>query len=85
MPSDTPSFTVGIEEEYLLVDRVSRDLAASPPPEMLAECERRLQGRVTPEFLPSADVPVHWQIGDRFAVATDGHVSYKPIVEREFT
>ncbi len=51
MAADAPSFTVGIEEEYLLVDRASRDLAASPPPEMLAECERRLQGRVTPEFL----------------------------------
>jgi carboxylate-amine ligase len=51
MTLDAPSFTVGIEEEYLLVDRASRDLAASPPPEMLAECERRLQGRVTPEFL----------------------------------
>ncbi len=51
MTLDTPSFTVGIEEEYLLVDRTSRDLAASPPPEMLAECERRLQGRVAPEFL----------------------------------
>ena len=51
MTLDAPSFTVGIEEEYLLVDRASRDLAASPPPEMLAECERRLQGRVAPEFL----------------------------------
>ncbi len=51
MTLDAPSFTVGIEEEYLLVDRASRDLAASPPPEMLAECERRLRGRVAPEFL----------------------------------
>jgi carboxylate-amine ligase len=46
-----PSFTVGVEEEYLLVDRASRGLAVSPPPEMLAEYERRLQGRVAPEFL----------------------------------
>ena len=51
MAHDPPSFTVGIEEEYLLVDSASRDLAAAPPPEMLAECERRLQGRVAPEFL----------------------------------
>ncbi len=51
MTLDAPSFTVGIEEDYLLVDRASRDLAASPPPEMLAECERRLRGRVAPEFL----------------------------------
>jgi carboxylate-amine ligase len=46
-----PLFSIGIEEEYLLVDRVSRDLAIDPPPEMLSECQARLSGRVTPEFL----------------------------------
>jgi len=49
-----PSFTVGIEEEYLLVDPETRDLALDPPPEILAECQRRLpQHQVTPEFLRS--------------------------------
>jgi carboxylate-amine ligase len=46
-----PAFTVGIEEEYLLVDRASRDLASDPPPEMLAECQALLEGQVSPEFL----------------------------------
>ena len=46
-----PPLTVGIEEEYLLVERASRDLAAEPPASMLAECEARLEGRVAPEFL----------------------------------
>jgi gamma-glutamyl:cysteine ligase YbdK (ATP-grasp superfamily) len=46
-----PAFTLGIEEEYLLVDRSSRDLASDPPPEMLSECQARLPSRVTPEFL----------------------------------
>ena len=51
-----PSFTIGIEEEYLLVDRQTGALAKDPPPEILAECERRLAaqgqaGQVTPEFL----------------------------------
>ena len=46
-----PPLTVGIEEEYLLVERASRDLAAAPPESMLAECEARLEGRVAPEFL----------------------------------
>src|SRR5579863_568588 len=51
-----PSFTVGIEEEYLLVDRQTGALAKDPPADMLAECERRLAaqgqaGQVTPEFL----------------------------------
>jgi len=47
----TPSFTLGIEEEYLLVDRASRDLASSPPPELFKACKTALEGRVSPEFL----------------------------------
>lgn len=47
----TPDFTVGIEEEYLLVDKASRDLASDPPPGMLSECQALLQGQVSPEFL----------------------------------
>lgn len=51
--SAEPSFTIGIEEEYHLIDRQSRDLASEPPPSMLAECQNRLQGQVMPEFLKS--------------------------------
>lgn len=46
-----PPFTIGLEEEYLLVDRKTRDLAQAPPDELFAECERRAPGQVTPEFL----------------------------------
>src|SRR5262245_8150128 len=38
-----PSFTIGIEEEYLLVDRTTRDLAQEPPPALLAKCEEALR------------------------------------------
>ena len=48
-----PSFTIGIEEEYLLVDRETRDLAVDPPKSFMTECERRLKGRVSPEFMQS--------------------------------
>ena len=48
-----PSFTVGIEEEYLLVDRKTRDLVHDAPDAVMSECERRLEGRVTPEFMQS--------------------------------
>jgi carboxylate-amine ligase len=48
-----PLFTLGIEEEYLLVDQASRELVRDPPTELLAECERRLGNRVSPEFLRS--------------------------------
>ena len=48
-----PSFTLGIEEEYLLVDKDTRDLAQEPPPALLAKCEEALRGQVSPEFLRS--------------------------------
>ena len=45
-----PDFTIGIEEEYLLVDRDSLDLA-EPPPELMEACEAECKGQVAPEFL----------------------------------
>lgn len=47
-------FTIGVEEEYLLVDPVSRDLAADPPAGLLTECQTTITadvGAVAPEFL----------------------------------
>ncbi len=46
-----PPFTLGIEEEYLLVDRETRNLATEPPEALLQECEARCANQVTPEFL----------------------------------
>ena len=34
-----PALTLGVEEEYLLVDRESRDLVSDPPSELMEECE----------------------------------------------
>ncbi len=51
MTLHAPKLTVGIEEEYLLVDVASRDLATEPPEAMLSQCEALLEGRVTPEFM----------------------------------
>ena len=53
MAFDEPPFTIGIEEEYLLVDPVTRDLASNPPAAVMAECERLLEGHARPEFLRS--------------------------------
>ncbi len=53
MTGTKPSFTVGIEEEYLLVDKETRDLANDPPPSMLEECEYLCEGQVSPELLRS--------------------------------
>ncbi len=45
-----PEFTIGIEEEYLLVDRDSLALAEAPP-ELMEACQEEIQGQVAPEFL----------------------------------
>ena len=50
----TPSFTLGVEEEYLLVDRDTRNLVAKMPRAMLKQCEALAAGhQVKPEFLRS--------------------------------
>jgi carboxylate-amine ligase len=51
MPLTSPSLTLGIEEEYLLVDPASRDLVAAPPPGVMERCQDRLGERVTHELL----------------------------------
>ncbi|MDH3234379.1 MAG: carboxylate-amine ligase [Alphaproteobacteria bacterium] len=48
-----PKFTVGIEEEYHLVDRETRDLVEARPDAMMAKLEKRLKTQVTPEFMNS--------------------------------
>lgn len=53
MATQEPAFSIGIEEEYLLVDRDSRDLVQDPPEAMLRECAELLDGRAAPEFLRS--------------------------------
>lgn len=51
LPIPQPAFTVGIEEEYLLVDPETRDLVDDPPGDIMAEAERALGSRVAHEFL----------------------------------
>ncbi len=54
MPQRAQSFTIGIEEEYLLVDPATRDLVSDPPPALMRDCEALIAeevGAVRPEFL----------------------------------
>jgi len=51
--AEARNFTVGVEEEYLLVDRGTRDLIREAPTAMLARCEELLGDQVTTEFLQS--------------------------------
>ena len=48
-----PEFTLGIEEEYFLVDKTTRNVVDDPPDGMLAEFEALLGAQVSPEFLRS--------------------------------
>jgi carboxylate-amine ligase len=51
MAIEEPSFTVGIEEEYLLVEKEGGDLAAAPPQALIEKCQQAFEGQVSPEFL----------------------------------
>ncbi len=53
MAHNKPEFTLGVEEEYLLVDKESRGLVVDPPKSLLGECEEILGGQVTTELLRS--------------------------------
>lgn len=48
--SDAPDFTIGIEEEYLLVDAATLELAEGPP-SLVEDCHADLGDQVSPEFL----------------------------------
>ena len=50
MTNTQPQFTIGVEEEYLLVDRDSLELAVAPEALMTA-CAAETEGQVSPEFL----------------------------------
>ncbi len=53
MPDHAPPLTIGIEEEYLLVDVATRAVANDPPAELFAVLHERTAGRAFPEFLRS--------------------------------
>lgn len=65
-----PSLTVGIEEEYLLVDPETRDLVADPDHELWEEARAVLGDRVTPELLRA-----------QMEVGTHPHVSIQDLAE----
>jgi len=43
--------TLGVEEEYLLVNPVTRNAVVSPPKRFMKACQAAIGNRVTPEFL----------------------------------
>lgn len=53
MSKNEPEFTIGVEEEYLLVDMETRALVVDPPKSLFAECEELLGSQVSNELLQS--------------------------------
>jgi carboxylate-amine ligase len=53
MKRDEPAFTLGVEEEYLLVDKETRSLVIDPPATLMAEAEAKCGSQVTSELLRS--------------------------------
>ena len=48
-----PAFTLGVEEEYLLVDKETRALVVDQPPTLMAEAEEKCGPQVSSELLRS--------------------------------
>jgi carboxylate-amine ligase len=67
---DRPAFTIGIEEEYLVVDRQTRDLVKDPPAEMWDSLREVLGPQVAPEFL-KAQIEVGTKVCAKLAEARD--------------
>jgi carboxylate-amine ligase len=53
MTLQRPRFTIGIEEEYFVVDRTTRDLVRELPPALLRALQNPPVGEVSPEFIQS--------------------------------
>ena len=53
MALEDPSFTIGIEEEYLLVDKASRDLVREMPQLLFDAAQQAMPDKVAREFLKS--------------------------------
>ena len=46
-----PSFRLGIEEEYMLVDPTTKDLIRQPDPRFMEVCQEEIKGQVVNEYL----------------------------------
>lgn len=69
MSRTAPAFTLGIEEEYLLVDRETLELANAPKA-LIEECQGAMQGQVSPEFL-QCQIEVGSKVCQDIAVARE--------------
>ena len=74
-----PPFTIGIEEEYLLVDLETRDVASDPPEALFEACQKKIKGLVAHEFL-KAQIEVNTEVCTNLQQARDNLASLRRIV-----
>ncbi|MGH6661533.1 MAG: carboxylate-amine ligase [Rhodospirillales bacterium] len=74
-----PPFTIGIEEEYLLVDRDTRDVAGNPPEALFEASQARIRGMIQHEFL-RAQIEVNTEVCVTIAEAHDNLKALRRIV-----
>ena len=67
---ERPELTIGIEEEYLVVDRETRDLFSSPPESMWDSLREVIGPQVTHEFL-QAQIEVGTKVCTKVSEARD--------------
>ena len=74
MATHEPPLTLGVEEEYLLVDRQTGAVASEPPAELFARLHELTAGRAFPEFLRSqveVATPICRTVGEARAHLTE--------------
>ena len=66
-----PPFTLGIEEEYLLVDLESRNVAIDPPPDIFDECESQAGDSLVEHELLRSQIEVDTRVCQSVPEARD--------------
>jgi carboxylate-amine ligase len=83
--TNEPGFTIGIEEEYLLIDPETMDLAADPPESLLERAQKMAPDQiVTPEFL-RAQIEVGTRVCTTVAGAREALVELRRAVRDAVT
>ena len=77
-----PELTIGIEEEYLIVDRETRDLVRTPDPGFMAACSEQVGGRVTNEYL-QCQIEIGTRPVSRITEARDELVTLRTVVAEQ--
>ncbi len=82
MRTEEPAFTIGVEEEYLLVDRETRDLVADPPESLMEAFVDRCGSLVSPELM-RAQVEVGTPVCHSVSEARDHIARLRSVIAEE--